>query len=199
MKTFAEFIAEGNPLARQHEMERRGHAFVNISAERKGLSKKENEDRMKDLHKRVKELGYGYRKSEGRWEGGREDSIVVYAKGSGKEYSDKLLHDMKNLGKHYDQDAIIHHDGTEAKLHGTNKTGMGMDATERIGQQHFDQPNEYGITKFRPERRKAAEKQANAKPKDRKKDAHGNDLKYHQPSFTMLDKMRPAHKRGTLK
>lgn len=184
MQTFREFIKEGNPLARHHKFEQEGRSYVAISAERTRYSPERNARRMDNMEKRLKKMGYGYRKTEGRWKGGKENSFVVYAKGTEAKHSDQLLNHMKALGTHYNQDSILHHDGKTGKLHATNHNrDFRIGEKMGIGVQHFNQPNDYGITKFKRNRSKAAEK-------------HNDPLTYHQPSVTMKDNPRPTNKRG---
>lgn len=139
MKTFKQFVAEGNPLARVKKNVDDDRHFVGMSAERSGLSPEDNKKRMKDLMKRVRGMGYGYRKTEGRWEGGKEKSIVVNANKPGAEHGKKLKQDMKRLASDFDQDAVFYHSGKEGKLIGTNKTGYpGKGKVEKVGKVRYN-------------------------------------------------------------
>jgi len=134
MKTFREYLQEGNPLARvvKHAADRRH--FVSVSAQRSHLSKKDNEKRHKELKKKVSSQGYGYRETEGHWEGGKEKSLMVHAKGAGNKHGAQLHKDMVAHAKHYDQDSILHHTGKTGVLKGTNKTGFpGEGKTSKVG------------------------------------------------------------------
>jgi hypothetical protein len=142
-------LTEGNPLARVKKHLDTGRHFSAISAERSHLSPAENKRRHGELQKAVRKLGYGYRKSEGRWEGGKERSLVVSAKKPGKRHGNKLKRDMIKLGKHFDQDSVMHH-GKNANLHGTNKTGMpGEGRTKRLKKTQFNPPPSEFQTQFR--------------------------------------------------
>jgi len=146
-------------LSRHAEFENKGHAYVGISAERKNLSPKENAARMNEMEAKIKKHGFGYRKTTGMWEGGSENSFVVYAKKPGKKHSDDLHNKMKELSTHYDQDAFLHHDGKSAMLHGTNDTGdLGRGNSMSVGVNHYNVRNDYGMTKF------GRGKHANSKP-----------------------------------
>lgn len=134
MKTFREYLAEGNPLARviKHAADRRH--FVSVSAQRSAMSKKDNEARHAELKKKVAAQGYGYRETEGQWEGGKEKSLMVNAKGTGNKHGRELRRDMEGHAKHYDQDAILHHTGKTGVLKGTNATGYpGQGKTQKVG------------------------------------------------------------------
>jgi hypothetical protein len=97
-------------------------------------------------------MGYSGRvkKTRGMWEGGSEASFMVSAHKPGSEHGNKLKRDLIALGKKYDQDSIIHHDGKKATLHGTNKTGYpGPGKKEGIGTSKMNKSNPYGETEFR--------------------------------------------------
>lgn len=154
MRTFLQFISEGNPLARHVEFENKGHAYVGISAVRKGNSDSVNRKNMGEMESKIKKLGYGYRKTKGMWLGGEEDSFTVYAKKPGKKHSDELFRHMHQLASHYDQDSILHHDGKSAKLHGTNDTGFpGRGNQLAVGTNHYNKQNPDGMTGFKPNRK----------------------------------------------
>lgn len=139
MKTFKEFMTEGNPLARVKKNVDSDRHFVGMSAERSHLSPEENKKRMKDLKKKVRALGYGFKQTQGKWEGGSENSIVVHANGTGEDHGKKLKQHMKRLASEFDQDAIFYHSGKEGKLIGTNKTGYpGKGKVEKVGKVRYN-------------------------------------------------------------
>ena len=151
MRSFRQYLDEGNPLARnfKFETDKKKRHLVTISAERKGKSDKENSGRMKDLKQRVKAKGFGFRPSKGMWDGGKENSVVVYAKGTGMLARWNLLRKMKKLGKRYNQDSIMHYDGEKGTLIGTNKD-YGMNRKEVVGKQRYNVSNKYGETQYKP-------------------------------------------------
>lgn len=122
---FKDFIAEGNPLARLHTLQKKGHAMIAISAERSGLSDKENAERHKQLGAELKKRGIGARETYGKWEGGGEKSWVAHSQSPSSEHKRQLLHHTRQLAQHFGQDSFFHHAGgdQEGKLVGTNKTG----------------------------------------------------------------------------
>lgn len=169
MLTFKDFLAEGNPLARIQKFEQEGRHYSAISAERSGLSAQENHKRMNELKGILKAKGYGYRKAKGMWQGGEENSFVVHAKAPGTLAGESLRQDMIAIGKRYDQDSVLHHDGDHGVLHGTNKTGWpGYGKVERVGKTHYNRPKQPNQTAFHPTR----------PDKDR-------------PKITMADKLNP--------
>lgn len=150
MKTFQEYLMEGNPLARLKRHIEDDRHFVGMSAERSTLTPKENHARMKELKSKLKEQGYGYKRSKGVWEGGKENSLIVYAKGKGRDAGKELLRDMRKHAKTYDQDAILHHSGKAARLIGTNTSGYpGMDKKEPVGKVKYNRGDAPFQTQFK--------------------------------------------------
>ena len=151
MRSFKKYLDEGNPLARNVKFEtgKKKRHLVTISAERKGKSDKENSGRTKDLKQRVKAKGFGFRPAKGMYDGGEEDSVVVYAKGTGMLARWNLLRKMKKLGKRYDQDNIMRHDGKTGTLIGTNKE-FGVNKKVPLGKQRYNVSNPEGETAYKP-------------------------------------------------
>jgi hypothetical protein len=121
-------VSEGNPLSKLKKNIDAGRDFVAISAERGHLTPTENKGRMKELKSRLKDQGYGFKKTRGQWQGGSEGSVVVHAKGTSRRDAARLRYDMRKNAKHFDQDSIMHHNSRskEASYIGTNKHyGMG--------------------------------------------------------------------------
>ena len=147
-----EHLEEGNPLSRMTKLDAEGRHSIIMSAERHNLTPEENSARMAKLKKQWKDRGYGFRKTEGKWdEGGgvgRENSIHVYAKGTSKEDSAELLKHAKELSTHHDQDAFIHRSpsgkGT-AVYTGTEKKGEKVS----YGGTAYNARNPYGETQYK--------------------------------------------------
>ena len=157
MLSFIGYLAEGNPLARVHAHAEEGRHFVALSAERSNLSKKENEGRMNELKGKLKAQGYGYKKAEGKWEGGKENSLIVHAKGPGQGHGNNLVKDMKQHAAHYGQDAILHHNGHHGTLVGTNDSGYpGKNKTASVGKIKANQPSAPFQTELRPSKTKSS-------------------------------------------
>ncbi len=153
MLSFKQYLMEGNPLARLHKHAEKGRHFVVLSAQRGSdeASPEENKKRHAELKKKLTAQGYGHKEVEGHWEGGREKSIMVHAKEPGDEGGKKLHHDMVQHAKHYNQDAIFHHDGKKGELHGTNETGYpGKGKTEPVGKIKYNKPNAPFQTETKP-------------------------------------------------
>ena len=101
-----------------------------MTASRGNKSNKQNKAANKDLQKKVRSLGYGYRKVEGSYkEKGddgkeknvKEKSIVVNAP---KKKFRKFKKQMKRLGKAANQDTVITKKAkSSAQLNPTNKRG----------------------------------------------------------------------------
>ena len=156
MLTFKEFIVEGNPLSRLSSNIKSGRHFAILSAQRSGLSKQENERRHAGLKKKLTAQGYGHKEVEGHWEGGKEKSIMVNAKKTGATSGAKLRYDMNRHGKAYGQDSVFHHNGTEGKLNGTNRSGYpGKGKSVSVGKVAYNKPDSPFQTEMRPSKKKA--------------------------------------------
>ncbi len=104
-------------------------AFAVISAERGKYTDNDNFERTKELEAKIKASEFGYIKLKGGYteeDSGKmkeEKAFFVIAPVSKK---DKLFKFVFNLGKKYDQDAIIYKDDVKFQSIGTNKdTGIG--------------------------------------------------------------------------
>ena len=153
MLSFKDFIAEGNPLARQETMKAKGRHFVSISTERPNLTPENRNARNKELESKLKKQGYSYRKVAGHWEGDKESSYQVYAKDNGSKSGKHLVRDMSSHARHYDQDSILHHNPktNKARLIGTNKTGYpGFKKKSTVGRLAYNKPDQPAQTELRP-------------------------------------------------
>jgi hypothetical protein len=156
MLTFQEFLVEGNPLARIQKHSDTGRHFVAVSAARGTMSNNANKKRHVALKNAVKKMGYGYREAEGRWEGGKEKSLVVHAKHPGDDHGKALAKDMSRLSKHFSQDAYMHHDSKKRHLVGTNKTGYpGRGKKETVGKLAYNKKDAEFQTELRPGKKKS--------------------------------------------
>lgn len=146
-------LDEGNPLARlaKHAEEGRHYAILSSQRPHDEVSPEQNKKNHEELKKKLTAQGYTHKEVEGHWEGGKEKSILVHAKGKGDEHGKQLLHDIKKHGEHYNQDSILHHDGKTATLHGTNKTGHpGYGKSENVGKMAFNKPHAPFQTETKP-------------------------------------------------
>lgn len=134
-----------------------GRHFIAISATRPGMSKKEIKDKTKELVQHFTSKGYGVRRAEGHYEGGKEHSIVVHAKAPGREAGAELVSTARAAGEKFNQDSILHHNGKSARLIGTNETGFpGMGKSEKVGERlKFNNPESPFQTELRPSKKKA--------------------------------------------
>lgn len=150
-------LDEGNPLSRMKKHQNEGRHFIAISTERSGLTKKQVRQRNKELVKSAREAGFGVRKAEGRYEGGKESSHVIHAKAPGREAGAELVAFGRRMGQKYDQDSVLHHNGKTARLIGTNETGFpGKDKSEKVGGKlKFNNPESPFQTELRPSKKKA--------------------------------------------
>lgn len=146
MKTFKTFVDERlseeqqalleSGLARIHAHMEAGRSLGIISAWTGDKTKKENDEAHKRLGKRIGELGYGRIQATGRSQWGPERSYVV----------PNITHEhLKKLGDEFEQQAVIHAQGNKAHLHHL-KASETPGKKEAIGSQHFNKPNDYGIT-----------------------------------------------------
>ena len=153
MLSLKQYIIEGNQLARLHKHAQEGRHYAVLSAYRPEgeATPEQNKARHAELKKKLTAQGYAHKEVEGHYEGGKEKSILVHAKGKGDAHGRQLLHDVKEHGKHYNQDSIFHHDTKSAKLHGTNATGfIGKDKTEDVGKTHYNKPESEYQTETKP-------------------------------------------------
>lgn len=153
MLSFLEFINEGNPLARVKKFEDKNRPTAAITAWRDKKSDKENKSNMKSFDKELRAKGYGFRKAEGTWEGGKEPSRFVTAKGKGNRHVKQFKRDMKNLSTKYDQDAVALRHNKTTELHGTNDTGYpGRGKVDNVGKTSYNKKNAPFQTEFKPSR-----------------------------------------------
>ena len=153
LKQFQDRLDEGNPLARLYKHTQEGRHFAVVSAHRGSdeATPEQNQKRHEELKKKLTAQGYAHKEVEGHWEGGKEKSILVHAKGAGKEHGQQLYSDIKKHGQDYNQDSILYHDHTGGKLHGTNETGYpGKGKTAQVGQMRFNKPEAPFQTEMKP-------------------------------------------------
>jgi hypothetical protein len=154
MLTFKKFLEEGNPLARIHGAAEKGKHMIAISADRAGLSPEENKARYKQLGGDIRASGHGYRRAEGKWEGGKERSYVVHSKSASSEDNRKLIHMAIKLSKKHGQDGFLHNDGKRTHVVGTNRTGdPGYGKRDDIGTLKYNKDNPYGETILKPQKK----------------------------------------------
>jgi hypothetical protein len=161
MLSLKQYIVEGNPLARLHKHAQEGRHYAVISAHRPEgeATPEQNKANHAELKKKLTAQGYAHKEVEGHWEGGKEKSILVHAKGKGTEHGKQLLHDVKEHGKSYNQDSVFHHDTESAKLHGTNETGFpGKGKTKPVGQTRYNKPDSPYQTEMKPKSDKPLKK-----------------------------------------
>ena len=146
-------LDEGNPLAKLYKHKQEGRHFAVLSAQRTPdeATPEENKKRHEELKKKLTAQGYAHKEVEGHWEGTKEKSIMVHAKGSGTEHGKQLYSDMKKHGEHYNQDSIFYHDHNGGKVHGTNETGWpGKGQTKPMGQLRYNKPDSAYQTETKP-------------------------------------------------
>lgn len=139
-------LLEGNPLGRIIKNTKDGRHFSILSAQRGGLSPEENAQRHKALKKEINSLGYSHKEVEGHWQGDKEKSILVHAKGIGDHEGESLRNDMNSLGEKYGQDGVFHYHPKEEQGHvyGTNSTGWpGYGNKENVGKLTFNKKSDF--------------------------------------------------------
>lgn len=156
MLSFTEYlqeknIEEGNPLARVQKFEKTNRPTAAITGYRAGKSPEENKAAMKSFDKDLRAKGYGFRKSEGTWEGGKEPSRFVTAKGKGNRHVKQFKRDMTNLSAKYDQDAVALRHNKTTNLVGTNDTGYpGKGKVDNVGKTAYNVKDAPFQTEFKP-------------------------------------------------
>lgn len=144
-------LEEGNPLTRVHKFEKKDRPTAAITGYRAGKSDAENKTAMKSFDKDLRAKGYGFRKSEGTWEGGKEPSRFVTAKGKGNRHVKQFKRDMENLSAKYDQDAVAIRHKKTTNLVGTNDTGYpGKGKVDNVGKTHYNIKDAPFQTEFNP-------------------------------------------------
>ena len=102
-----------------------------LTANRGDKSSKENKARNKELGKKIRSMGYGYKKVKGEYpekdeKTGKKKTVSEpsMAVNAPKKKFKKFKKQMKRLGKEYNQDAVITKKGKDkATLHPTTKRG----------------------------------------------------------------------------
>lgn len=156
MLKFHQYLSEGNPLARMKSLDAKGYHSVIISGERKSHSKAENAASMDKLKAHFREGGYGFKKTEGKWNEGEgvssENSIHVTAKKPGVKGAAELIHHAKKISKALSQDAFIHRDaegnGRAIFTHDTEDNKAGDKVS--YGSTKYNTENPYGQTQYNP-------------------------------------------------
>jgi hypothetical protein len=159
MKTFQDFMLECQSLEEggmnriMSHSQKRNTAV--LTANRGDKSRSENKARNAELGKKIRSMGYGYKKVSGEYPEKddktgetklvKEPSVVVNApKKKGRVFKRR----MKRLGKEYNQDAVITKKGKgPATLNPTHKRAgsKGM----KLGQAKPDTTGEYGQTRVK--------------------------------------------------
>ena len=148
---FKNFLQEAS-LSRVHSHVQNRNLGM-ITAHRGENTSKENAARNKELEKSIRSAGYGFVKVKGRYienhgtdaaKAVDEDSYLVI--GSDDDDSGKLLSFLKQQGRKYSQDSILHKAASEenAKLHGTRDGGWpGMGKVHDVGKFHANRAGEF--------------------------------------------------------
>ena len=151
--SFKQFIAEGGlSRAVRTSMQRN---TAQLTANRGNVSSAENKAKNRELGKKVRSLGYGYKKVEGKYaekdektgetKTVREPSIVVNAP---KKKFRTFKKQMKRLGKEYNQDSIITKKGKKDAILNPTARRAGTKGM-KLGQVKPNRPNPYGETKVK--------------------------------------------------
>lgn len=175
MLRYTEKLEEGNPLSQDLKHRRKGIHKIIISAARKNLSNKKNEERTKTLYKRLKASGAIFKKTKGVWQnsaGEIENEKSVMAHLPNDPTGEKILSLGHKLRRKYNQDAFIHRT-PDGKGTAHNRDGS-TDVYGNRTASNVDNP--YGETRFRP-----------TKPADK------------QPKITFTDEPEPKSRRGSFK
>jgi len=131
-----------------------------LTGNRADKSSKENKARNKELGKKIRSMGYGYKKVKGEYpekdeKTGKKKTVSEpsMAVNAPKKKFKKFKKQMKRLGKEYNQDAVITKKGKDkATLHPTHKrarkTSTGVSGKgSKLGQVRPGRTGKYGHTK----------------------------------------------------
>ena len=131
-----------------------------LTANRGDKSGKENKARNKELGKKIRSMGYGYKKVKGEYpekdeKTGKKKTVSEpsMAVNAPKKKFKKFKKQMKRLGKEYNQDAVITKKGKDkATIHPTTKRGRNTSTGpsrkgSKLGQVRPGKTGEYGHTK----------------------------------------------------
>ena len=151
-------IGEGG-MARQVKHSKSRSTAV-LTGNRADKSSKENKSRNKELGKKIRSMGYGYKKVKGEYpekdeKTGKKKTVSEpsMAVNAPKKKFKKFKKQMKRLGKEYNQDAVITKKGKDkATLHPTTKRGRNTSTGpsrkgSKLGQVRPGKTGEYGHTK----------------------------------------------------
>ena len=151
-------IGEGG-MARQVKHSKSRSTAV-LTGNRADKSSKENKARNKELGKKIRSMGYGYKKVKGEYpekdeKTGKKKTVSEpsMAVNAPKKKFKKFKKQMKRLGKEYNQDAVITKKGKDkATLHPTTKRGRKTSTGvsrkgSKLGQVRPGKTGEYGHTK----------------------------------------------------
>ena len=146
-------------MARQVKHSKSRNTAV-LTANRGDKSGKENKARNKELGKKIRSMGYGYKKVKGEYpekdeKTGKKKTVSEpsMAVNAPKKKFKKFKKQMKRLGKEYNQDAVITKKGKDkATLHPTTKRGRKTSTGvsrkgSKLGQVRPGKTGEYGHTK----------------------------------------------------
>ena len=131
-----------------------------LTGNRADKSSKENKSRNKELGKKIRSMGYGYKKVKGEYpekdeKTGKKKTVSEpsMAVNAPKKKFKKFKKQMKRLGKEYNQDAVITKKGKDkATIHPTTKRGRNTSTGpsrkgSKLGQVRPGKTGEYGHTK----------------------------------------------------
>lgn len=155
MKTFKEFVAEGNKNQQVLRAQREGYHHVIISGAQDGASPEDKKKQNAALHKEYTDAGFVSKKTMGVWNNPdtgkpeEEPSGMYKAKKPGREGAAELLSFTKKMQKKYKQKAFIHHT-PEGKGIAHNSDG----SKDTYGKRVANKDNPYGETQFNPSKPK---------------------------------------------
>ena len=160
MKTFSEFMLEcsqldESSLSRIKSKTDKGGVAI-LSGSRGDKSSKENKARAKQLDRDIKGKGLpGATKVTGRWteNPGTKDEKKVKERShvvtSGKMGKRKFKKEVKNLGRKYEQDAVLTQTKKTGTLSATRKGGLGKDKRVKAGKFRPGRSSPEGDTKIK--------------------------------------------------
>lgn len=154
MKTFKQFIKEGNKNQQLLRAQKQGYHHVIISGAQDGSSDSDKKKQNNALRGEYAKAGFVHKKTQGVWNNpdtGKpesEPSGMYKAKTPGRKGAAELLKFTKDIQKKYKQKAFIHHT-PEGKGIAHNQDG----SKDTYGKRTANQDNPYGETRFSPKQK----------------------------------------------
>lgn len=141
-------VLEASSISRIIDYIKKGKPFLMVSAYNKEKSKKENDQRMKDLAKRLRDFDLGFLLQRGYYVhddgvGAEEKSFIAT---SNEKSTSEMMNIGKALGREFDQESVLYYDGEKGYFvysdGGIDDLGMHLSALS-MDRDHIDMAGGY--------------------------------------------------------